>query len=99
MTPPSAAGRTSSTGELLPGQPDAAAVAVHLAAERIQVRRAASPTAAYWLAGTTPAWSDAVRAACIDLCSIYASALCRMLPHAVLTMDLTARLWLPRLPT
>jgi hypothetical protein len=44
MPPPSAAGRTSSTGELLPGQHDAAAVAVHLAAERIQVRRAASPT-------------------------------------------------------
>jgi transposase len=44
--------------------------------------------AAYWLAGATPAWRDAVRVVCIDLCSIYASAVRRMLPRAVLTVDL-----------
>jgi transposase len=44
--------------------------------------------AAYWLAGATPAWRDAVQAVCIDLCSIYASAVRRMLPHATLTADL-----------
>ena len=43
---------------------------------------------AYWLAGATPAWRDAVRVVCIDLCSIYASAVRRMLPRAVLTADL-----------
>jgi transposase len=43
---------------------------------------------AYWLAGATPAWRDAVQMACIDLCTIYASAGRRMLPHAVLTADL-----------
>ena len=32
-------------------------------------------------------WRDAVRVACTDLCSIYASAVRRMLPHATLTVD------------
>jgi len=44
--------------------------------------------AASWLAGATPAWRDAIRVVCIDLCSIYASAVRRMLPRAVLTADL-----------
>jgi transposase len=44
--------------------------------------------AAYWLAGATPAWRDAVQVVCIDMCSIYASAVRRMLPGAVLAVDL-----------
>ena len=44
--------------------------------------------AAYWLAGATPAWRDAVQVVCIDLCGIYASAVRRMLPRATLTADL-----------
>jgi transposase len=44
--------------------------------------------AAYWLAGATPAWRDAVRVVRIDLCSIYVSAVRRMLPDATLAADL-----------
>src|SRR6185437_12226183 len=44
--------------------------------------------AAYWLAGQSPAWRCAVRVVAIDMCSIYASAVRRMLPHAVLVVDL-----------
>jgi transposase len=44
--------------------------------------------AAYWLAGATPAWRDAVRVVAIDMCTIYASAVRRMLPHAVIAVDL-----------
>lgn len=53
-----------------------------------QVQGRTADDAAYWLAGATPAWRDAVQAVCIDLCSIYASAVRRMLPDAVLTADL-----------
>jgi hypothetical protein len=53
-----------------------------------QVQGRTADDTAYWLAGATPAWRDAVRVVCIDLCSIYASAVRRMLPHAVLTADL-----------
>jgi transposase len=53
-----------------------------------QVQGRTADDAAYWLAGATPAWRDAVRVVCIDLCSIYASAVRRMLPRAVLTVDL-----------
>jgi transposase len=53
-----------------------------------QVQGRTADDAAYWLAGATPAWRDAIRAVCIDMCSIYASAVRRMLPHAVLTVDL-----------
>ena len=44
--------------------------------------------AAYWLAGATPAWRDAVQVVCIDMCSIYAATVRRMLPRATLTADL-----------
>ena len=37
---------------------------------------------AYWLAGATPAWRDAVQAAAIGMCTICLSAVRRMLPHA-----------------
>jgi transposase len=53
-----------------------------------QVQGRTADDTAYWLAGATPAWRDAVRVVCIDLCSIYAPAVRRMLPHAVLTADL-----------
>ena len=53
-----------------------------------QVQGRTADDAAYWLAGATPAWRDAIQVVCIDLCSIYASAVRRMLPHAVLTVDL-----------
>ena len=53
-----------------------------------QLQGRAADDAAYWLAGATPAWRDAVRVVCIDLCSIYASAVRRMLPRAILTADL-----------
>jgi transposase len=53
-----------------------------------QVQGRTADDAAYWLAGATPAWRGAVRVVCIDLCSIYASAVRRMLPRATLTVDL-----------
>jgi transposase len=53
-----------------------------------QVEGRTADDAAYWLAGATPAWRDAVQVVCIDLCSIYASAVRRMPPHAVLTAGL-----------
>jgi transposase len=53
-----------------------------------QVEGCTADDAAYWLAGATPAWRDAVQVVCIDLCSIYASAVRRMLPRATLTADL-----------
>ena len=53
-----------------------------------QVQGRTADDAAYWLAGATPAWRDAVQVVCIDLCSIYAAAVRRMLPRATLTVDL-----------
>ena len=43
--------------------------------------------AAYWLAGATPAWRDAVQVA-IDMCSIYLPAVRRILPGAAVAVDL-----------
>jgi transposase len=53
-----------------------------------QVEGRTADDAAYWLAGATPAWRDAVMVVCIDLCAIYAPAVRRMLPCATLTADL-----------
>jgi transposase len=53
-----------------------------------QVQGRTADDTAYWLAGATPAWRDAVHVVCIDLCTIYASAVRRMLPRATLTADL-----------
>jgi len=53
-----------------------------------QVQGRTADDAAYWLAGATPAWRDAIRVVCIDLCSIYAAAVRPMLPRALLTVDL-----------
>jgi transposase len=43
---------------------------------------------AYWLAGATPAWRDAVQVVAIDMCTIFASAVRRMLPRAQVAVDL-----------
>jgi transposase len=44
--------------------------------------------AAYWLAGATPAWRDAVQIVAIDMCTIYLAAVRRMLPRAQVAVDL-----------
>jgi transposase len=44
--------------------------------------------AAYWMWQAGPAWRDAVEVAAIDMCSIYASAVRRMLPRARLVAGL-----------
>jgi transposase len=53
-----------------------------------QVEGRTADDTAYWLAGGAAAWRDAVQVVAIDLCSIYASAVRRMLPHATLVADL-----------
>ena len=53
-----------------------------------QVEGRTADDAAYWLAQAAPAWRDAVRVVAIDMCSIYASAVRRMLPGAQLVVDL-----------
>jgi transposase len=53
-----------------------------------QVEGRTADDAAYWLAQAAPAWRDAVQVVAIDMCSIYASAVRRMLPAAQLAVDL-----------
>jgi transposase len=53
-----------------------------------QVEGRTSDDAAYWLAGATPAWRDAVQVVAIDMCAIFASAVRRMLPGAAIAVDL-----------
>ena len=53
-----------------------------------QVEGRTADDAAYWLAQAAPAWRDAVQVVAIDMCSIYASAVRRMLPAAQLVVDL-----------
>jgi transposase len=53
-----------------------------------QVEGRTAEDAAYWLAQATPAWRDAVQVVAIDMCSVYASAVRRMLPAARLVVDL-----------
>ena len=53
-----------------------------------QVEGRTADDAAYWLAQASPAWRDAVQVVAIDMCSIYASAVRRMLPRATLVVDL-----------
>jgi transposase len=53
-----------------------------------QVEGRTSDDAAYWLASATPAWRDAVQVVAIDMCTIFASAVRRMLPHARIAVDL-----------
>jgi transposase len=53
-----------------------------------QVEGRTADDAAYWLAQQPPAWRDAIEVVAIDMCSIYASAVRRMLPRARLVADL-----------
>jgi hypothetical protein len=53
-----------------------------------QVEGRTADDAAWWLWQAGPAWRDRVEVVAIDLCSIYASAVRRMLPHATLAADL-----------
>jgi transposase len=55
------------------------------------IRRAQGRTAddaAYWLAQAPPAWRDRIEIVSIDMCSIYLSAVRRMLPQAQVAVDL-----------
>ena len=53
-----------------------------------QVEGRTADDAAYWLAQAAPAWRDAIQVVAIDMCSIYASAVRRMLPGARIAVDL-----------
>lgn len=53
-----------------------------------QVEGRTADDAAWWLAQAAPTWRDAVQVAAIDMCTIYASAVRRMLPHAQIVVDL-----------
>ena len=53
-----------------------------------QVEGRTADDAAYWMWQAGPAWRDHVQVVAIDMCSIYASAVRRMLPHARLVVDL-----------
>jgi hypothetical protein len=53
-----------------------------------QVEGRTADDAASWLAQAPAAWRDAIEFVAIDMCSIYASAVRRMLPGAQLVVDL-----------
>jgi transposase len=53
-----------------------------------QVEGRTADDAAWWLAQASPAWRDGVKVVAIDMCSIYAAAVRRMLPRAQLVVDL-----------
>src|SRR5450631_3944570 len=53
-----------------------------------QVEGRTADDAAYWLAQAAPAWRDRIEVVAIDMCSIYASAVRRMLPAARIVVDL-----------
>jgi transposase len=53
-----------------------------------QVEGRTADDAAYWLAQAASTWRDAIQVVAIDMCSIYASAVRRMLPAARLVIDL-----------
>ena len=53
-----------------------------------QVEGRTADDAAYWLAQAAPAWRDHVQVVAMDMCSIYKSAVRRMLPAAQIVVDL-----------
>ncbi len=53
-----------------------------------QVEGRTADDAAYWLAGAAQGWRDAVRVVAIDMCTIYQSAVKKMLPGAKIAVDL-----------
>ncbi len=56
-----------------------------------QVEGRTADDAAFWLAQAAPAWRDAIEVLAIDMCSIYASAVRRMLPAAWLVVSVSSR--------
>ncbi len=52
-----------------------------------QVEGRTADDAAYWLAQAGPAWRQGIDIVVIDMCTIYASAVARMLPAATLAVD------------
>ncbi|MCA1675427.1 MAG: ISL3 family transposase [Actinobacteria bacterium] len=52
-----------------------------------QVEGRTADDAAYWLHQAGPAWRQQVQIVVIDMCTIYAAAVHRMLPHATLALD------------
>jgi transposase len=52
-----------------------------------QVEGRTTDDAAYWLHQAGPAWRQQVQVVVIDMCTIYAAAVRRMLPHARLAVD------------
>jgi transposase len=53
-----------------------------------QVEGRTADDAAYWLAQAPAGWRDRVEVVAIDMCSIYAAAIGRMLPQAQIVVDL-----------
>ena len=53
-----------------------------------QVEGRTADDTAYWLAGATQDWRDAVQVVAIDMCAIFLSAVRRMLPGAKVAVDL-----------
>jgi transposase len=53
-----------------------------------QVEGRTADDTAYWLAQAPPAWRDRIETVALDMCSIYASAVRRMLPQAQIAVDL-----------
>jgi transposase len=53
-----------------------------------QVEGRTADDAAYWLAQAPAAWRDMIEVVAIDMCSIYAAAVRRMLPAAQIVVDL-----------
>jgi hypothetical protein len=53
-----------------------------------QVEGRTADDAAYWLARAAPARRDAIEVAATGMCTIYAPAVRRMLPHAQIAVDL-----------
>jgi transposase len=52
-----------------------------------QVEGRTGDDVAYWLAGQTPAWRDRIAYVAIDMCTVFVSAVRRILPHAQLVVD------------
>jgi transposase len=53
-----------------------------------QIEGRTADDTAYWLAGAPQEWRDAVQVVAIDMCTIYLSAVKRMLPQAKVAVDL-----------
>ncbi len=53
-----------------------------------QVEGRTADDAAYWLLSAPPAWRDRVEVVAIDMCSVFASAVKRALPQALVAVDL-----------